>query len=59
MGCWSVDAGVVGEMGCSDASSSPCGPAADQQVCYGPRARLLEVVGLRCSGKTLKNKIEF
>ena len=46
-------------MGRSGASSSPCGPAADQRICYGPRGMSLEVVGSRCSAKTLKNKIEF
>ena len=46
-------------MGRSGASSSPCGPAADQRICYGPRGMSLEVVGSRCSGKMSKNKIEF
>ena len=46
-------------MGRSGASSSPCGPAADQQIYYGPRGMSLEVVGSRCSTKTLKDKIEF
>ena len=57
--CWSVDAGVGREMGRSGASSSPCGPTADQRICFGPRGMSLEVVGSRCSAKTLKNKIEF
>ena len=46
-------------MGRSGASLSPCGPAADQRICYGPRGMSLEVVGSRCSTKTLKNQIEF
>ena len=46
-------------MGRSGASSSPCGPAVHQQVYYGPRGMSLEVLGSRCSAKTLKNKIEF
>ena len=54
-----MPAGVGREMGRSGASSSPCGPVADQQICYGPRGMSLEVVGSRCSAKTWKNKIEF
>ena len=46
-------------MGRADTSSYPCGPAADQRIHYGPRGGSLNVVGLRCSGKMLKNKIEF
>ena len=46
-------------MGRSGASSSPCGLAADQLICYGARGMSLDVVGSRCSTKTLKNKIEF
>ena len=46
-------------MGRSGASSSPCGPALDQRVCYGPRGMPLEIIGSRCSAKMLKTKIEF
>ena len=59
IGCWSVDASAGRDMGRSGASLSPCGPAADHRICYGPRGMSLEVVGSRCSAKTLKNKIEF
>ena len=59
VGYWSVDANVGREMGRSGASSSPCGPAANQRICDGPCGMSLEVVGSRCSAKALKNKIEF
>ena len=47
------------EMGGSYVSLYSCAPAADQRIHCGPRGRSLDVVGLRCSGKTFKNKIEF
>ena len=59
IGCWSVDTWVGREMGRSDASSSPCGLVASQRICHDQRSRSLEVVGLQCSRKMLRNKIEF
>ena len=54
-----MDDGVGREMGRSDASSSPCRPAVGQRILHGSSGMSLEVVGSWCSGKTLKNKIEF
>ena len=54
-----VDTVVGREMDRSDTSSSTCGPMASQRIRYGSRGRSLEVFALRCSGKMLKNKIEF
>ena len=59
MGCWSVDAGVIREMGRLYTSLTPFRPAARQRMCFGSRGRSLEVVGDSVGGKTLKNKIEF